>query len=99
MDTLVDYWLQSQGLVMMRYLSVCSNIGSPIEGLFVWLASYAFSTHVNVIHGDRVWTTRQLAMLDFREPAIVFVLGYYMAAPACTQTDAPPKKKVLKTRA
>ncbi len=56
-DALVDFWLQTTGIPMSCYLSVCSNVGSPIDGLFLWLASHAFSVHVNVIHGDGVWMT------------------------------------------
>ncbi len=75
---------------MTRYLSVCSNVGSPVDRLFMWLASFAFAVHQNVIHGDGVWTTRRMAVPDFHNLAIVFVLGYYMAAPACELLQAPP---------
>ncbi len=92
-DALVDFWLQSQGTPMIRYLSVCSNVGSLVDGLFIWLASFAFTVHLNVIHGDGVWTTRQTAVPNFCDPAIVFVLGYYLAAPACQQLQVSPNKK------
>lgn len=82
----------------MRYLSVCSNVGSPVDGLFIWLASFAFSIHVNVIHRDGVWTTRQTTIPDFYNLAIVFVLGYYMAAPVYVDLPASPKKKLAITR-
>ncbi len=91
-DILVDFWLQSQSLPMTHYLSVCSNVGSPIDRLFLWLASYAFSIHVNVIHGDGVWTTCRLVIPNFRDPAIIFVLGYYMATPACIPVNESSKK-------
>ncbi len=91
-DVLVDYWLQSQNIPLTRYLSVCLNMGSPVDGLFLWLASYAFSTYVNIIHGDGVWTTHHSAIPDFRNPAIIFILGYYMAAPTCQVTGSPKKK-------
>ena len=48
---------------------------------------------MNVIHGDGVWTTCRTVIPDFRDPAIVFVLGYYMAAPACIPVDELLKKK------
>ncbi len=98
-NVLVDYWLQIQNTPLMRYLSVCSNVGSPVDGLFLWLASYAFSMHVNIIHGiDGIWTTCHTAIPDFQNLAIVFVLGYYMAAPACQLTGSPKKKSTQSSR-
>ncbi len=97
-DALVDFWPQSHGTPMTRYLSVCFNVGSPVDGLFMWLASFALSVHLNVIHRDGVWTIRRTAVPDFCNPAIVFVLGYYMAAPACQQLQVSPHKKSAKIR-
>ncbi len=54
--------------------------------------------HVNIIHGDSIWTTRHTAIPDFRNPAIIFVLGYYMAAPACHLIGSPKKKSTQSSR-
>ncbi len=64
----------------------------------LWLASYAFSTHVNIIHGDCIWTTLGTAIPDFWNPAIIFVLRYYMVAPACQLIGSPKKKSTQSSR-
>ncbi len=37
--------------------------------------------YINLIHANGIWSTRHSGVPDLRDPAIVFVLGHYLAAP------------------
>ncbi len=88
---LVDLWLQQKGLVLSLYLSVCSNVGTWIDGLFLWLSSFALRTHINVVHRDGIWTMHCMAIPDLQDLTMVFILGYYMATSGSPSTKSSKK--------
>ncbi len=74
----VDNCLQQKGLTLKQYIAKGSNVGESIDGLFIWLASWAFSQHLNIIHGDRIWTTRRSAIPDLCDLVLVLTLTGYL---------------------
>ncbi len=77
----VDAWLLQEGLTMLQYLSCVSIEGSQIDGLFLWLASHACQEHLNLVHGNGVWTTRTTGMPDLHDVVIVLTLDKFLASP------------------
>ncbi len=78
----------------MRYLALVSNIGSPLDGLFIWLLVQCLGTHVNLIHSSGIWSTYRSGILDLRDPAIVFVIDHFLAVPGVL--DVPDKSTQVK---
>ncbi len=74
----VDNCLQQKGLTLKQYIAKASNIGESIDGLFIWLASWAFSQHLNIVHGDRIWTTRRSVIPDLCDLVLVLTLTGYL---------------------
>ena len=68
-----------------------SNVGKQIDGLFLWLSSFVLKEHINVVHGDGIWTTCHTAIPDLQDPTVVFVLGYYIAASGCPSSKSSKK--------
>ena len=66
----------------MRYLALVLNIGSPPDGLFIWLIVQCFGMHVNLVHSNGIWTTHRprSRIPDLRDPAVVFVIDHFLAA-------------------
>ncbi len=88
---LVDFWLQQKGLTFSQYLSVCSNVGTQVDGFFLWLSSFVLREHINMVHGDGIWTTCHAAVPNLQDLAVVFILGYYMAAFGCPPSESSKK--------
>ncbi len=57
-------------------------MGSEPDGLFMWLIAQCLGTHLNLIHANGIWSTRCSGVPDLWDPAIVFVIGHYLATPA-----------------
>lgn len=83
----VDKCLQQKGLSLKQYITKVGNVGSPIDGLFVWLVSWCFNQHVNVVHSDGVWTTRRSVIPDLHDPTIVLMLNSYLFSPAVSRVQ------------
>ncbi len=76
-----DY-LDTLGVSMPCYLSVISNVGSAIDGLFLWCLSCAKNMHINIVHAAGIWTTCHCTNLDLQDPVVVLTLGPILAATA-----------------
>ncbi len=76
MAFMVDNCLQ--GLTLKQYITKASNVGTAIDCLFIWLVSWAYAQHMNIIHGDGIWTTHQSAIPDLRDPVLVLTLTGYL---------------------
>ncbi len=87
MDTDTAYttnnYLQQQSITMKQYISNVSTVGCGIDGLFLWLASRAFGQHINLIHGNGVWTSWWSAIPDLRDPVVVTTLDGFLFSPSC----------------
>ena len=71
--------LQVKSLLLnMDVNTAYTSIGASIDCLFIWLASWAFSQHLNIVHGDRIWTTRRSVILDLCDPVLVLTLTGYL---------------------
>ncbi len=57
-------------------------MGSEPNGLFLWLIAQCLGMHINLIHTNGIWSTRCSGVPDLWDPAIVFVIGHYLAAAA-----------------
>ena len=57
-------------------------MASEPNGLFMWLIAQCLGTHLNLIHTNGIWSTRCSGVPDLQDPAIVFVIGHYLATPA-----------------
>ena len=68
-----------------------SNVGKQIDGLFLWLSSFVLKEHINVVHGDGIWTTHCAAVPNLQDLTVVFILGYYMAASGCPPSESSKK--------
>ncbi len=55
-------------------------MGSEPNGLFLWLIAQCLGMHINLIHTNGIWSTRCSGVPDLWDPAIVFVIGHYLAA-------------------
>ena len=78
----LESWLADTGLTRPRYLSKILNMGTEPNGLFMWLIAQCLGMHLNLIHANGIWSTRHSGVPDLQDPAIVFVIGHYLAAPA-----------------
>ena len=79
----IDNCLQQKNVTLKQYISCFTNVGAPTDGLFLWLASKAFVKHINIVHGNSVWTTRRCAIPDLEDGVIVFLMNRYMFSPSC----------------
>ncbi len=87
-------WLQQTSLTKARYLATVSNLGSALDGLFLWLIAQCLGIHLNLIHANGIWTMRRSTIPDLWDPVIVFALGYFMAMPEVGVPDPDTDKKV-----
>ena len=73
----IEHWLQSNALSHKKYLSWILNLGSKIDGLFLWLASLAAGIHLNIIHSNGVWTTRT-GIPNLQDLSVAITLGGFL---------------------
>lgn len=74
-------WLQDTGIKRTHYLSQVSNMGTNVDGLFIWIAVQCLGVHLNLIHANGIWTTCCSSIPGLRDPVVVFALGYFLASP------------------
>ncbi len=74
----VDNCLQQKGLILKQYVAKASNMGATIDGLFIWLASWAFLQHLNIVHSNGIWTTRRSVIPDLHDLVLVLTLTGYL---------------------
>ncbi len=79
----IDNCLQQKNVTLKQYILHFTNVGAPMDGLFLWLASKVFAQHINIVYGNRVWTTRRCAIPDLEDGMIVFLINGYMFSPSC----------------
>ena len=72
--------MQNYGHTCKHYLTWISNLGSKIDGMFLWMASLVCERHVNLIHANGIWTTRHTGVLDLCDPAIAITIGGFLVA-------------------
>ncbi len=80
----IDIWLQKYGLSHKHYLSWISTRGSKIDGLFLWMASLTCKKHINLLHTNRIWSTRKSGIPDLMDPSIAITIGSYLVALSTT---------------
>ena len=76
----VEHWLQNNALSHKKYLSWILNLGSKIDGLFLWLASLAVGIYLNIIHSNGVWTTRRTGIPNLQDLSVAITLGGFLVA-------------------
>ena len=53
--------------------------------------------HVNLIHSNGIWTICRSGIPDLRDPAVVFVIDHFLAAPGVLDgTSKSPQEKLGK---
>ena len=62
------------------YLTMVSNLGSTLDGLFLWLLAQCLGIHLNLIYANGIWMTRRNAIPDLCDPVIILAIGHFMAA-------------------
>ena len=81
----LEAWLVDMGLTRPRYLSRILNICSEPDSLFMWLLAQCLGIHINLIHANGIWSTRHSGVPNLCDPAIMFILGHYLAVPTIQQ--------------
>ncbi len=76
----VQQWLDSVGITLPCYLSLVSNMGSKVDGLFIWILSRSLDMHFSVVYASGIWTLRCNAVPNLQDPVVVLTLSTVLAA-------------------
>ncbi len=87
MLAVVNAWLLKEGITFSQYLMHVSTEGTEADGLFVWLATKACAEHINLVHGNGIWTTRASGILDLQDAVIVLTLASIFGQSECSSCE------------
>ena len=80
-----DHWIETCNFTGEELLSRYVTQGSLVDGLFLWLTTIAFKTHLNYVHSSNVWTSRGSEQPNMRDAVILFTQKYFIAAPSVNE--------------
>ncbi len=89
----MNWWVESCNFSKEKLLEYYTTQDPLVDGLFLWLATTAFCTHLNYIHDSNVWTSRGSEKPDMRDAVILFTEKYFIMVPS---VNSKPVKAVVK---
>ncbi len=89
-QTAVESWLMSYGIMRKQYLHFIVNRRKPIDGLFLWLSVHTMRQHVNILHTSGIWTLRCSDITALTDASVVLILNY------CLVTKRMTREKIQK---
>ncbi len=90
----VQQWLDSVGITLPCYISLVLNVGSKVDGLFIWILSRSLDTHFSVVHASGMWTSRCNAVPNLQDLVVVLTLSAVLAVPTAGGDGHEKEKSV-----
>ena len=81
-------------VIFSQYLTRVSTEGTEADGLFVWLVTKACAEHINLVHGNGIWTTRASGIPDLQDAIIVLTLESFLASLSVQAAKSASKSSV-----
>ncbi len=74
-QTVVENWLISYGIMRKQYLHFVVNRRKPINGLFLWLLVHTMRQHINVLYVLGIWISRCSDITIITDTSLVLMLN------------------------